>query len=124
MTTVWTALDVPAIASILEPDDAGSWAQVTAWDQAFSLLTAHAATVRRERDRLAEAWPPEKSPASSAYMVRLDDLIASLTGCAEAAIVNRDALVGVLVAMAAARAKVRDLHEAWQEYRRRDNTLQ
>jgi hypothetical protein len=55
-------------------------------------------------------------------MIRLDNLIASLTDSANAAIANRDALVGVLTALALARTRVQVLHEAWQEYSRRDNS--
>ncbi len=122
MTSHWTSLDVPAIAAALATDESGSWAQASAWERAFSVLNTHAAKVRIARDKLTESWPPEKSPAANAYMIRLDNLIASLTDSANAAIANRDALVGVLTALALARTRVQVLHEAWQEYSRRDNS--
>ena len=122
MTSHWTRLDVPAIAAALATDESGSWAQASAWERAFSVLNTHAAKVRIARDKLTESWPPEKSPAANAYMIRLDNLIASLTDSANAAIANRDALIGVLTALALARTRVQVLHEAWQEYSRRDNS--
>lgn len=116
MTTDWTRYDVPTIASFLNEDLGTSWSQVLAWEQTFSLLNGHSSRLSLARDSLAESWPPDQSPASSAFMANVDQMVSSMADTADAAIINRDALMGVLSALESARVSVDQLHDKWHFY--------
>jgi hypothetical protein len=112
--TAWYGHDVPAVAALLAEDHADAWHQVSAWHRTADLLLYHADTLARLRDRVAHAWPPERSPASSAYLDYLDGLIASVTDTREAALTNGTALAGILSTLEDARTRVEAVNREWQ----------
>jgi hypothetical protein len=113
--TDWTRYDVPAIASMLLDDDfADAWSQVHAWLAAYETISVHQSQLAKAQSELAEAWPPEKSPASAAYLENVADLHASMAETAEIAFNNSRALSNSLDALSAAQITIRQLHEQWQ----------
>jgi hypothetical protein len=83
------------------------------WRKSYELTLQHMMTVKGYRENLAAAWPPEKSPASAAYIQRLDELIANLQQTYDAAVANHSAFSSATLALSSAR---RDLDKVVTEY--------
>ncbi len=89
------------------------WQLLTGWRKSYELTLQHMMTVKGYRENLAAAWPPEKSPASAAYIQRLDELIANLQQTYDAAVANHSAFSSATLALSSAR---RDLDKVVTEY--------
>jgi hypothetical protein len=89
------------------------WDLLTGWRRSFELTLQHMAQVKGYRENLAAAWPPERSPASAAYIARLDELIAHLQGTYDAAVANHSAFSSATLALSSART---DLERVVNEY--------
>ena len=89
------------------------WKLLNGWQKSYELTLQHMSQVKSYRENLATAWPPEKSPASAAYLQRLDDLIAHLQQTYDAAVANHSAFSSATLAISAARA---DLEKVVNEY--------
>lgn len=111
--TDWTPYEVPAIAGFLDEDLSDAWSQVQTWDQTHELVFGHRDVLRRTRDSLASAWPPERSPAAQAFFSVLDELIASMDEMQGVAATNGSSLRGILTSLAATKRTVDGLHEQW-----------
>jgi hypothetical protein len=115
--TYWEAYDIEAIHELVQgvSDDQleTSWQQVSAWKKTKELLETHAGTLGFYRQGLVENWPPEKSPASAAFVKYVDDLIASLRQASKAADDNVRALADLTSGVSTARTEVK---KAYQEY--------
>jgi hypothetical protein len=115
--TEWSRYDVPTLWATLRGEDSGeAWAQVTAWRRTYELLAYHRLAVRRRRDELAAAWPPERTGAAAVFLDYLDGLLASMEATGRQAVANAEALTGVLVALAAAKKEIGELFDRWQRY--------
>src|SRR5436305_8499496 len=94
--TDWGRFDVPALwAMAAMEDSSGSWTQVWAWWRCRDALDAYRRHLAACRSALADKWPPERSPASAAFIGHLDDIIKSVGTTAEAAGSNAVALAGI-----------------------------
>lgn len=112
--SAWHGHDVPAVAALLAEDHADAWRQVAAWHRTADLLLYHADTLTGLRERVAAAWPPERSPAAAAYVDHLDGLVASVAGTRAAALANGAALAGILSTLEDARTRVEAVNREWQ----------
>jgi hypothetical protein len=102
------------------------WEMLAADDAADAHL--HLATLRRQqtaletqrdrlrtlRDQLAEAWPPEKSEASTAFIQRVNDMIRAMSETANGAAEVRNRVNLVVEALSQARTELAPLVEQYQ----------
>lgn len=112
--TDWSQKSVPEMWSMLAAHDGTAHKDLLlTWLQSADLLIDHLSRVKRYRDNLAEAWPPDKSQAAARYLDRLDDLITHLTSTYYAAVENHRALGAATSALVGARLK---LEHIYREY--------
>ena len=112
--TAWAGMSVPEMwEAIGNQDTTPHWQVVDGWRKSYELTLQHMAQVKSYRDNLASAWPPEKSPASAAYLERLDGLITHLQGTYDAAVANHSAFSSATLALSMART---DLEQVVNEY--------
>ena len=112
--TNWSSMDVPAMwALIANQDTTAHYEMLTGWQRSYELILEHMAQVQNYRDNLATAWPPEKSPASAAYVTQLDDMITHLQKTYDAAIANHTAFAGATLSLSLSR---NDLKKIYDEY--------
>jgi len=112
--TNWMAKDVIQMWQAIENQDTTAHYQLLAgWRKSYELTLEHVSHVQSYRQNLAEAWPPEKSPASAAYLQRLDDLIANLQSTYDAAVANHDAFANATLAISLSR---KDIEKIYNEY--------
>ncbi|BEL11352.1 hypothetical protein Q0Z83_095430 [Actinoplanes sichuanensis] len=98
--TSWAGMSVEAIWGLLKDHNSGPHREMGgAWERSAILLENHLRQVRSYRDRLADAWPPERSKASYAYLERLEQLITSLEETRLAANINKRALISAIDAV-------------------------
>ena len=73
--TDWSAHDTPSMWRMLAPQQTEAhWRHVAGLRKLTELTATHMARLQVYRDNLAEAWPPEKSPAARTFIARLDYL--------------------------------------------------
>ncbi len=112
--TDWAQKTVPQMWSMLAAHDGTAHKDLLlTWLQSADLLIDHLSRVKRYRDNLAEAWPPEKSKAAAKYLDRLDELIGHLTSTYYAAVENHRALGAATSALVGARIKLESIYRAY-----------
>lgn len=112
--TDWSAMDVVAMWQAIENQDTNPhWQMLSGWRKSYELTLQHLAQVKNYRDNLATAWPPGKSPASAAYLTRLDQLIESLQATYDAAVANYGAFSGATAALATSRSELKKIYDAY-----------
>ncbi|MEU8655790.1 hypothetical protein [Actinoplanes philippinensis] len=112
--TSWAGMSVEAIWALLKDHDSAPHREMgEAWKNCTNLLDKHLRQVRSYRDRLADAWPPEKSKAAYAYLERLEQLIASLEETRLAADTNQRALVNAIAAVDEGKEKLARIHHEY-----------
>jgi hypothetical protein len=112
--TNWNGVDVPAMwSAVANQETSVHWDLLSGWQKSYELTLQHLGRVKSYRENLAAAWPPEKSPASAAYLERLDVLITHLQGTYDAAVANHTAFSGATWALADSR---RELKKIYDEY--------
>ncbi|MFK3982890.1 hypothetical protein ACI2K4_21240 [Micromonospora sp. NPDC050397] len=114
-STNWFNFEVDGMWRTLENQETdGHWQRVAGWRRTHELAGTHLSRLRSYREGLIQAWPPEKSAASKAYVERLDYLISSVEQSYEAAVANRDAMAGATGAIADARRQLKPLYDEYQ----------
>jgi hypothetical protein len=112
--TDWNAKTVDQIWQSLENQDTTNhWTRLTGWRQSYELTIEHLGRVKTYRQSLAEAWPPEKSPAAAAYLKRLDNLIDYLQDTYDAAVANHKAFQGATLALSDHRREVKKIYDEY-----------
>src|SRR5690242_16839740 len=112
--TDWTTMDVVQMWQALENQDTTAHYQLlTGWRRSYELTLEHLGQVQNYRQSLAEAWPPETSAASAAYLERLDDLIANLQATYDAAVANHDAFASATLAISMSRDDVKKIYDEY-----------
>ncbi len=112
--TDWSAMNVAEMwALIANQDTASHYQLLTGWQKSYELLIEHLGQMQNYRDNLASAWPPEKSPASAAYIGQLDDMISHLQKTYDAAVTNHTVLAGATLSIGSTRD---DLKAMYDEY--------
>ncbi|GII21781.1 hypothetical protein [Planosporangium mesophilum] len=115
--TAWSAYSIEELHAMVQAVDDGqistSHEQVTAWRKTHELLDDHMGTLKYYKQGLVDNWPPEKSPASAAFVKYVDDLITSLETASQAAKANESALYSLTTGVVKARDEVK---AAYREY--------
>ncbi|MEV0902204.1 hypothetical protein [Actinoplanes sp. NPDC049802] len=116
--TSWKAMTVDDIWALIKDHDSNPHREMgDAWDKSAQLLEKHIGQVRSYRDRLAEAWPPEKSKAAYAYLERLEQLLISLEETRLAAKTNWRVLTATIDAVEEAKEKVAGIQKEFADNR-------
>ena len=123
-STDWAGYDIETLhtmtQAVTDDEISTSWQQVTAWSNTHDLLDSHASTLERYRQDLTTHWPPEKNPASAAFVGYLDQLILSLRQGSTASANNVTALANLTGAVSTARTEVQ---KAYQEHAKNEGKL-
>ncbi|GAA4931143.1 hypothetical protein [Actinoplanes utahensis] len=118
----WRTMPIEMIWPLLKNHDSAPHRTMgDAWSKSSELLANHVRQVKAYRDKLAEAWPPERSRAAAAYVDRLEVLIASLEETQLASSANGRALIGGVDAVDEAKVKLAALE---QEYTANKATIE
>jgi hypothetical protein len=105
--TNWFDHDTLSMWRMIERQETEShWRHVSALRKMAELTAAHLGRLRRYRDNLAEAWPPERSKASQAFIARLDYLIEHVRNTHDVAAANYSTVSTATAAVGAARGQV------------------
>jgi hypothetical protein len=105
--TDWSTAEVIDMwLAISNQDTTSHWEVVEGWRKSSQLTDQHLQAVKNYRKNLIDAWPPEKSAASAAYVKRLDDLIDHLQQTFDAATANLDAFRSATLAIGDARTNL------------------
>ncbi|MBW6433161.1 hypothetical protein KZ829_05315 [Actinoplanes hulinensis] len=129
--TSWNGMSVDAMWELISDHDSAPHQEMgDAWHKSATLLENHVAQVRSYRDRLAEAWPPERSRAAYAYIERLEQLIISLEETRLASNTNWRVLTTTIDAVEQAKEKVAGIQKEYaanrdklQEYEKAKNEV-
>jgi hypothetical protein len=120
----WAGVSVPAMwSSAQAADTETAWQQVSAWQRTYDLLLHHELRLEACRDELTFAWPPDRSPAATAFVEYIDGLLASIRRAKDEAVENHKALAGVLASLAATRADMDRLKAEWDKHEAEDATM-
>jgi hypothetical protein len=112
--TNWNGMDVVQMWQAVESQDTTAHYQLlTGWQRSYELTLEHLGQVQNYRQSLAEAWPPEKSAASAAYLQRLDALIADLQSTYDAAVANHSAFASATLAISLSRNDVKKIYDEY-----------
>ena len=112
--TDWMAMDVIQMWQAIQNQDTTAHYQLLdGWRKSYELTLEHLGQVQNYRQNLAEAWPPEKSAASAAYLQRLDELIANLQSTYDAAVATHHAFASATLAISLSR---NDVEKIYTEY--------
>ncbi|HEY3008145.1 MAG TPA: hypothetical protein VGJ63_08805 [Micromonosporaceae bacterium] len=112
--TNWSAHDVPYMwAMVAGQQTDAHWQHVAGWRRTAELAGQHTATLQAYRDRLAEAWPPERSAASRTYVAQLDYLIGHVQATYDAANANYTAFAAATGGLSTTRY---ELEKIYNEY--------
>ncbi|GGN55934.1 hypothetical protein GCM10010112_07260 [Actinoplanes lobatus] len=112
--TSWNGMSVDAMWELIHDHDSAPHQEMgDAWYKSAKLLENHVSQVRSYRDRLAEAWPPEKSRAAYAYIERLEQLIISLEETRLASNTNWRVLTTTIEAVEQAKEKVAGIQKEY-----------
>jgi hypothetical protein len=114
--TNWMTFDVAQMwAAIQNQDTAAHYEMLSGWQKSCELMIEHLGQVQNYRENLAAAWPPEKSPASAAYIERLDALIVDLQSTYEAAVANHAAFGAATLAISMSRSEVEKIYHEYAQ---------
>ncbi|GIF64704.1 hypothetical protein Ais01nite_27390 [Asanoa ishikariensis] len=114
-TTNWQAHDTPSMWRMIEPQQTDAhWRHVSGLRRMAELTATHLGRLQRYRDGLAEAWPPERSKASQAFISRLDYLIEHVRGTHQVAAANYSTVSTATAAVQATRSDMEKIHAEYQ----------
>ncbi|HWG98828.1 MAG TPA: hypothetical protein VNV66_05785, partial [Pilimelia sp.] len=112
--TNFFAYDVPGMWRLVENQDTDAhWQHVGGLTKIYDLCLYHLSTLRRYRGALAEAWPPERSPASRAYLDRLDHLIDHVQQTYEITTNNHKVFSAATGALSSARYELKKIYDEY-----------
>ena len=117
--TNWFAHDTPSMWRMVENQDTDNhWRHVSGLRKITELTSTHLWRLKEYREKLAAAWPPERSPAAAAFVGRLDYLIAHVQQTHDVAAANYTTVMTATSTLQLARGQVRTIHEEWVTKRR------
>src|SRR3712207_425358 len=90
------------------------WTLQNSWRSTHELILTHKSRVESYRDKLTEAWPPEKNAAAAAYIERLNRLVQSLDETYNAAVANDSALSGAISAIGGQRRALKRVYDQYK----------
>ena len=117
--TNWFAHDTASMWRMVENQDTDNhWRHVSGLRKITELTSAHLWRLKEYREKLAAAWPPERSPAAAAFVGRLDYLIGHVQQTHDVAAANYTTVMTATSTLQLARGQVRAIHEEWVTKRR------
>ena len=117
--TNWFAHDTASMWRMLENQDTDNhWRHVSGLRKITELTSTHLWRLKEYREKLATAWPPERSPAAAAFVGRLDYLIAHVQQTHDVAAANYTTVSTATSTLQLARGQVKAIHEEWASKRR------
>ncbi|GIJ08799.1 hypothetical protein Van01_20130 [Micromonospora andamanensis] len=112
--TDWHLMNVADMWACLQSHPADNhWRHVAGWRKVAELSGQHLGRLRRHRERLAHAWPPDTNAASHAYLAKLDELIEQVQRTHDAAATNQTALSAATQALTSSRAKIQEIYDEY-----------
>ncbi|BCJ72343.1 hypothetical protein CS0771_18870 [Catellatospora sp. IY07-71] len=96
------------------------YTQASGWKRAGELAYLHKSRLETYKERLSQAWPPEKSEAAKAYLAKLDELILAVDDVAKTATQNHQYSSDIPAALSEAQWKLKPIRE---EYNRIDQAV-
>jgi hypothetical protein len=112
--TAFYSMDVPTMwALVANQDTTAHYEMLSGWQKSYELILEHLAQVQNYRENLVAAWPPEKSPASAAYVAQLDDLVTHLQKTYDAAIANHTAFAGATLSLSLSRNDLKVIYDQY-----------
>lgn len=112
--TNWYLHDVPTMWTMLRDQQTDNhWTHVSGWRKTSELTSTHLWRLEEYRDKLAEAWPPEKNPAAAAYLSRLNYLIESVRQTHDVAAANYTTLAGATAAIGTGRIELKKVYDEY-----------
>jgi hypothetical protein len=126
MTGAYAHWRLPQLwAMVADEDGVASAYHLMIWERQLTLLDEQSARLRRMRDQLAAAWPPDKSTAAAAFLDRVTDMIHALTWAGDSSVRVREGLRHTSEALERARAQLaplvaqyHDTSAAWRSFNR------
>jgi hypothetical protein len=110
----WSRQNVKGLWPMLENQDTDAhWRHVAGWQKAYELTSQHLARMKRYREGLVAAWPPERSEAARAYVERLDFLIDTVQRTHDTAVANHETFRAATLAIGASRRELKDIHDRY-----------
>jgi hypothetical protein len=114
--TNWSDHSVPYMWAMLAGQQTDPhWQHVSGWRRTSELAIQHVSTLKQYRERLAEAWPPEKSAAAQAYVAQLDYLIDHVQATYDAASTNYTAFSGATSGISTTRYELERIYDEYVE---------
>ncbi|WBB56483.1 hypothetical protein [Verrucosispora sp. WMMD573] len=114
--TEWQLMNVADMWACLQDHHTDNhWRHVAGWRKIAELAGQHLARLRTYRERLAQAWPPETSAASHAYLAKLDELINQVQHTHDAATTNQTALSAATQALSSSRDEIGKIYQEYAD---------
>jgi hypothetical protein len=115
--SAWFGKSMPEMwLSAQAADTQMAWEHVTAWGRTHDLLEYHESRLRAARDALTAAWPPQRSPAATAFAEHIDGLLLMIGQSKSTAVENRTALAGVLASLRDTKNDIYQMVAEWEGY--------
>jgi hypothetical protein len=116
--TYWYGIDPDTMWAWVNRDLTPHYEQATAWKKASELSSLYSSRLQTFRDRLAQAWNPETSPASQAYITKLDELITAVKDVDLVAGSNYQAAANIPNAISEAKYKLEPIYNRFKQAER------
>jgi hypothetical protein len=114
--TPWSSYNTPRLWAMVEgEDDPEAWRQVAALGSMAGLLKDQRSRLEAAKQKLVEAWPPEKNKAARAFVNEMDELLFTMQVNKDIADSNAGALGQILEALRQAKGKIAPLYQSYLE---------
>jgi hypothetical protein len=110
--TYWYGVNIEDMWRWVNRDLSPHYTQATSWKKTSELTGLYYQRLQAFRDKLAVAWNPKNSPASQAYLAKLDDLIKAVQDVDDVSGRNYQASVDIPNAISEARYKLEPIYRA------------
>jgi hypothetical protein len=112
--TPWSSYNTPRIwAMVAREDDPESWRQVAALGSLAGLLKDQRSRLEAAKQKLIDAWPPERNRAARAFVDELDELLLTMQANKDIADSNAGALGQIIEALRQAKEKIAPLYRSY-----------
>jgi hypothetical protein len=112
--TSWSSYNTPRIWAMVErEDDPESWRQVAALSSMAGLLKDQRSRLEAAKQKLTDAWPPERNKAARAFVDEMDELLFTMQANKDIADSNAGALGQILEALRQAKEKIAPLYQSY-----------
>jgi hypothetical protein len=112
--TPWSSYNTPRIWAMVEgEDDPEAWRQVAALGSLAGLLKDQRSRLEAAKQKLMDAWPPEKNKAARVFVDEMDELLLTMQVNKDIADSNAGALGQILEALRQAKEKIAPLYQSY-----------